>query len=290
MAKATGAKKIGAKASGTTSDPSTAPGAKTSAKSATARSAAGARAKGLIRSGIGGWTFPPWRGVFYPDGLAQKKELAFASRALKTIEINGTYYSSFKPQTWKQWREETPDDFVFAVKASRFATNRKKLAEAGPSIEKFMGQGLSELGSKLGPINWQLAHTKRFDPEDIAGFLALLPKSLDGIALRHAIEVRHESFAVPEFIELARQANVAIVYAEGEKFPCIGEQTADFTYARIMTAQENLPDGLPKKHLEALRDASATWARRGDVFMYFIAAAKLRNPAAAQAFQKLVAS
>lgn len=240
-----------------------------------------------IRAGIGGWTFPPWRGVFYPKGLAQKQELAYASRALRTIEINGTYYSSFKRATWAQWAKETPDDFVFAVKASRFATNRKVLGEAGPSVEKFIQQGLAELGSKLGPVNWQLAPTKRFDPEDIKAFLALLPDSVEGVRLRHAIEVRHPSFDVPEFVDLAKKAKVAIVYAEGDKYPCIDAATADFTYARIMAADESLEQGLPKKDLEALRDRARRWSGSGGVFVYFIAAAKLRNPAAALAFQKL---
>ncbi|MDX2204607.1 MAG: DUF72 domain-containing protein [Hyphomicrobiaceae bacterium] len=243
---------------------------------------------GTIRAGIGGWTFAPWRGVFYPQGLAQRQELAFASRALRTIEINGTYYSSFKRATWAQWAAETPDDFVFAVKASRFATNRKKLGEAAPSIEKFLGQGLTELGAKLGPINWQLAPTKRFDAEDIAQFLALLPKEVEGVRLRHAVEVRHESFAAPEFARLAKASNVAIVYADSAAFPRIEADTADFTYARIMTAQEDLAQGLPEAELEALKDAAARWARKGDVFVYFIAAAKVRNPGAAQAFQTLV--
>ncbi|RTL72858.1 MAG: DUF72 domain-containing protein [Hyphomicrobiales bacterium] len=241
---------------------------------------------GTIRTGIGGWTFPPWRGVFYPQGLPQKRELEYASRALNTIEINGTYYSSFKRATWAQWRAETPDDFVFSVKASRFATNRKKLADAAPSIEKFLGQGLAELGPKLGPINWQLANTKRFDPDDIKGFFALLPDRIEGVRLRHAVEARHESFDTPEFVKLAKAAKVAIVYAESADYPTIAPQTSDFTYARIMTAREGLAQGLPKKEIAALHEKAATWVKRGDVFVYFIAAAKVRNPAAAQAFRK----
>jgi uncharacterized protein YecE (DUF72 family) len=241
---------------------------------------------GTIRTGIGGWTFPPWRGVFYPKGLPQKQELAYASRALNTIEINGTYYSSFKRATWAQWRAETPDDFVFSVKASRFATNRKKLAEAAPSIEKFLAQGLAELGPKLGPINWQLAPTKRFDPDDIKAFFALLPGTIEGVRLRHAVEVRHESFDTPEFVKLAKAANVAIVHAQSADYPNIASQTSDFTYARIMRTRDSLAQGLPKKDIAALHEKAATWAKRGDVFVYFIAAAKVRNPAAAQAFRK----
>ena len=150
---------------------------------------------GAIRIGVGGWSFEPWRGVFYPAGLPQRRELEFASRALTSIEINGTYYSTFKPDSWRKWREETPDGFVFAVKASRFCTTRRVLAGAAESIERFIGQGLTELGDRLGPINWQFGGTKKFDPEDFGAFLALLPKEKDGIALRHAIEVRSPSFA-----------------------------------------------------------------------------------------------
>ena len=143
---------------------------------------------GAIRIGIGGWTFEPWRGVFYPDGLSQKRELEFASRALTSIEINGTYYSTFKPDSWRKWRDETPDGFVFSVKASRFCTNRKILVEGRESIDRFLDQGLTELGDKLGPINWQFMATKKFEPKDFGAFLALLPKEKDGVKLRHAVE------------------------------------------------------------------------------------------------------
>src|SRR5258706_3319427 len=128
---------------------------------------------GAIRVGVGGWSFEPWRGVFYPADLAQKRELEFASRALTSIEINGTYYSSFKFDTWRKWRDETPDDFVFAVKASRYCTNRRVLADAGESIGRFMAQGLTQLGGKLGPINWQFMTSKKFEPEDFGAFLSL---------------------------------------------------------------------------------------------------------------------
>lgn len=237
---------------------------------------------GHIRIGIGGWTFEPWRGVFYPKGLAQKRELEFASRALTTIEINGTYYSTFKPDSWRKWRDETPDDFVFAVKASRFCTNRKVLAEAGPAIDRFLAQGLTELGTKLGPINWQLPSTKKFDPADIAAFLSLLPAQHGGIALRHALEVRHGSFAAPEFYDLARKHGVAIVSARGDGFPEIDVATADFTYARLMESREELETGVTDAEVEAIAKQVRSWSRRGDVFAYFIAGAKIRNPAAAQ--------
>ena len=241
---------------------------------------------GQVKVGVGGWTFEPWRGVFYPDDLAQKRELEFASRALTSIEINGTYYSTFKPDSWRKWRDETPDDFVFSVKASRYCTNRKVLAEAGPSIERFIAQGLTELGHKLGPINWQFMATKKFDPADFGAFLKLLPKSADGIALRHAIEVRNASFATDEFYNLARAHNVAIVYAKDDEFPEFDQPTAGFTYARLMSAQEKLKTGVTAKELSGFAEQARTWSKRGDVFVYFISGAKVRNPAAAQALIK----
>ncbi len=241
---------------------------------------------GQVRVGIGGWTFEPWRGVFYPEDLTHKRELEFASRAVTSIEINGTYYSTFKPDSWRKWRDETPDDFVFSVKASRYCTNRKILAEAGPSIERFVSQGLTELGPKLGPINWQFMATKKFDPDDFSSFLKLLPKKMDGKSLRHAVEVRNASFATEQFYDLARKHNVAIVYAKDDEFPEIDQPTADFTYARLMSAQEKLKTGVTAKELNGFADQARAWSKRGDVFAYFISGAKVRNPAAAQALIK----
>ena len=238
---------------------------------------------GTIRIGVGGWTFEPWRGVFYPADLAQKRELEFASRALTSIEINGTYYSTFKPDSWRKWREETPAGFVFAVKASRYCTNRKVLAGAAESIERFMAQGLTELGDKLGPINWQFMASKKFEPEDFADFLALLPKEKDGLALRHAVEVRSSTFATEAFYDLARRHGVAIVYAKDEAFPEIDQPTAGFTYARLMSSREDLKTGVTDPELGGWVQRARAWAKRGDVFAYFISGAKVRNPAAAQA-------
>ncbi|MGO8798780.1 MAG: DUF72 domain-containing protein [Roseiarcus sp.] len=241
---------------------------------------------GAIRVGVGGWTFEPWRGVFYPEGLAHKRELEFASRALTSIEINGTYYSTFAPDSWRKWRDETPDGFVFSVKASRFCTNRKVLASAGEAIARFIAQGLTELGDKLGPINWQFMATKKFDPEDFAAFLALLPREKDGLALRHAVEVRHPTFATQACYDLARKHGVAIVYAKDEEFPEIDQPTAGFTYARLMASRENLQNGVSAGELSAFAAQARAWAKRGDVFAYFISGAKVRNPAAAQALIK----
>jgi uncharacterized protein YecE (DUF72 family) len=242
----------------------------------------------IIRVGVGGWTFEPWRGAFYPDGLPQKGELAFASRALSTLEINGTYYSTFKPESWRKWRDETPDDFVFTVKASRFCTNRKVLGSAGPSIERFIGQGLAELGPKLGPIVWQFMPTKRFDPPDFEAFLALLPRKTAGLALRHAVEVRHPSFVDPAFFALARRHRVAIVYDGDGEFPEIDEPTGNFTYARLLGTREHLKQGVTRPQLASIADQCRTWATRGDVFAYFISGAKVRNPAAAVALAALL--
>ncbi len=242
-----------------------------------------------IRVGIGGWTYEPWRGVFYPEGLTHKKELEYASRALSTIEINGTYYSTFKPESWKKWRDDTPEGFVFSVKASRYCTNRRELAGAGESVERFVSQGLTELGDRLGPICWQFATTKRFDAGDFGAFLKLLPREKDGLALRHAMEVRHESFATPEFYDLAAQEKVAIVYAAGDDdYPEIHEHTADFTYARLMSTSEDHEAGVSDAELQRLAKKARDWAKRGDVFAYFISGAKLRNPAAAVALQEEV--
>jgi len=240
-------------------------------------------AAGKIRVGIGGWTFEPWRGVFYPKGLSQKKELEYAASHTTSIEINGTYYSTFKPASWIKWREETPKDFVFAVKASRFCTNRKVLASARESVERFIGQGMAELGDKLGPINWQFMGTKKFDAADIEGFLNLLPKEVGGVKLRHALEVRHESFRTAQFFDLVRKHGAAVVFADDDTFPKIDEPTADFSYARLMRTEEDEETGYPAKALDGWAKQSAEWAKRGDAFVYFISGAKVRNPAAAQA-------
>jgi uncharacterized protein YecE (DUF72 family) len=238
---------------------------------------------GKIRVGVGGWTFEPWRGVFYPKGHPQKRELEYASRKLTSIEINGTYYSTFKPASWAKWRDETPEGFVFSVKGSRFCTNRKVLGSAGESVTRFVNQGLSELGERLGPINWQFMATKKFDPEDIAAFLKLLPREVEGVKLRHALEVRHDSFKTEQFYDLARQHKVAIVFADDEDFPEIEQATADFTYARLMRSKEKPKTGYSAADLDRWAKRAKAWAKRGDAFVYFISGAKQRNPAAAQA-------
>ena len=243
---------------------------------------------GKIHIGIGGWTYEPWRGVFYPENLPQKRELEYASRQLTSIEINGTYYSTFKPASWAKWREETPDGFVFAVKASRYCTNRRELAGAGEAVERFIGQGLNELKDRLGPINWQFMGTKKFQPEDFEGFLKLLPRELAGRPLRHAIEVRNETFKSERFYDLARKYNVAIIFADDEEFPAIEEPAADFTYARLMRTKEDVETGYTPKELDGWAKRAKSWAKRGDAFVYFISGAKVRAPAAAEALIKRV--
>ena len=256
---------------------------------------------GAIRVGVGGWTFPPWRGPFYPAKLPQKCELPYAARHLTSIEVNGTYYRTQTPETFAAWREATPDDFVFSLKAPRFTTNRRVLAEAGPGIERFLGSGVTELGHKLGVINWQFMPTKKFDPTDFAAFLKLLPERIDGRELRHALEVRHESFRSPEFVGMARDRQVAIVLAGDSEYPAIPDTTADFAYVRIMGTREAEATGYPPaaldlwaRRVKALaRGASPAGARQvtarkadgvaRDVFLYVISGAKVRNPAAAMA-------
>jgi uncharacterized protein YecE (DUF72 family) len=238
---------------------------------------------GKIYVGVGGWTFEPWRGTFYPKDLAHKRELEYASRKLTSIEINGTYYSSFKPASWAKWRAETPDGFVFAMKASRYCTNRRVLAEAAESAQRFVNQGLVELGDRLGPINWQLMGGKKFDPEDIEAFFKLLPREAGKLPLRHALEVRNDTFKDERFYDLARKYNVAIIFAHDPDFPEIDEPTADFTYARLMGTSDKAKTGYRPAELDKWAKKAKAWAKNGDVFVYFISGAKVRNPAAAQA-------
>jgi uncharacterized protein YecE (DUF72 family) len=238
--------------------------------------------KNKIYVGIGGWTYEPWRGSFYPEDLPQKKELDFASRKLTSIEINGTYYSLFKPETFAKWRDETPEGFVFSVKGSRYCTNRKNLAD-GEGLGRFVGQGLAELKDRLGPVNWQFMESKKFDPDEIEGFLKNLPREVGGLRLRHALEPRHASFDDPKFVRLAEKYGAAIVFVDSDKLPSIDEQTADFTYARLMRSREEIDTGYAEADLDRWARQARDWSRRGDVFIYFISGAKVRAPAAAQA-------
>jgi uncharacterized protein YecE (DUF72 family) len=255
-----------------------------------------------IRVGIGGWTFEPWRNNFYPEGLPHAQELNYASRQLTAIEVNGTYYSTFKPPTFRKWHDETPEDFMFSLKASRFSTNRKQLSTARDSIARFVESGIGELGKKLGPIVWQFMPTKAFDAEDLAGFLELLPRKEGSRALRHVLDVRHESFKTPEYLALARKYKVATVFTDSPKFPSFADLTGDFVYARLMNSDAKLKSGYAPKALDAWAASAKTWASGGtpatlphveenkkgaatarDVFVYFINGAKEKAPAAAGA-------
>ena len=260
-----------------------------------------AQKQGAIRIGIGGWTFAPWRGVFYPDKLTQAKELGYAASKVTSIEINGTYYGSQKPESFRKWASEVPDGFVFSVKGPRFATNRRVLAEAGESITRFYDSGVTELGSHLGPVLWQFAPTKKFDPADFGAFLDLLPRARDGLTLRHVVEVRHDSFCAPEFIALLRTHNIAVVYADHNTYPAIADVTADFVYARLQTGDDGIATCYPPKALDQWAKRLTLWAAGSqpddlpcfgerpakklarDVFAYVIHEGKVRAPAGAMA-------
>jgi uncharacterized protein YecE (DUF72 family) len=238
---------------------------------------------GRIVVGVGGWNFAPWRGSYYPKGLAHAQELHYSSRQLTSIEINSTFYRLQTPATFQKWRDDTPDGFVFSVKAPRFVTNRKLLGTAASSIEKFLGSGVLKLGDKLGAINWQLAPEKQFAAKDVAEFLALLPRKADGRSLRHALEVRHASFDCEEFVALAREHQVAVVEAGDSKYPRIQARSGGFSYLRVMGAKASAPKGYAPAALARWREHAQDLAREGDVFLYFISGAKERNPLAARA-------
>jgi uncharacterized protein YecE (DUF72 family) len=261
----------------------------------------------MIRVGIGGWNYPPWRGTFYPKGLAQAKELEFASRALTTIEINATYHRLQKPDSFRKWADTAPDGFQFSVKAWQFATAKKNLAEGASLIEKFLNSGFTELGAKLGPVLWQFTPARKFEPQNFASFFSLLPKEQSGVALRHAIEARHESFLTADFVALARQHNVAIVLADSAKYPLIADTTADFAYMRLQRTEERVATGYTSRALKQWADRAQAYEsgaipadlpsvakapavkakKKRDVFVYFISGAKVRAPAAAQALIEL---
>jgi len=238
-----------------------------------------------VRVGIGGWDYAPWRDTFYPKDVPIKKQLEYASSQLTSIEINGTFYRSAKPEHFASWAEKTPDDFVFAVKATRYATNRKVLAEAGESIARFMDSGLSELGDKLGPILWQLANTKRYDPDDLEAFFQLLPPKLGKRKLQHVLDARHDSFLCDDYLKLAKQYKVATVITDSPKFPHFEAITGEFVYVRLMAAQSEIATGYSKPALKQWARQAQDWqqqAKSGQVYVYFINGAKERAPAAAQ--------
>jgi len=259
-----------------------------------------------IRTGIGGWTYAPWRGVFYPAGLAHKRELEYASRQLGAIEVNGTYYGAQKPATYARWHAETPAGFVFSIKAPRYCTEARRLADTGRTIDAFVSGGLAELGDRLGPILWQFRPQRRFDPDDFSAFLDLLPRTLDGVPLRHVLEVRHPSFQCDRYLALARAHRLPTVFTDSPDYPSFADLTGDFVYARLMRSREAVTTGYPAAELDAWATRARAWAAgtapadlpyvqavqaatpasRRDVFVYFISAAKVRNPAAARALRE----
>ena len=254
-----------------------------------------------IRVGIGGWTYEPWRDNFYPAKLPASRELEHASRQVTAIEVNGTYYSTMTAKAFERWFAETPDDFMFSLKANRFATNRRVLAEAGESIERFIGSALARLEHKLGPVLWQFAPTKKFDAADFEAFLKLLPADVQGRALRHVLDVRHDSFMTPEFLALARRYRCAVVFTDSPDYPSFANLTTDFVYLRLMNAKSDVPTGYEPAVLASFAACARTWADGGepsglplvqgdagapaaasrDVFMFMINGAKERAPAAA---------
>ena len=254
-----------------------------------------------IRVGVGGWTFEPWRDNFYPTGWSHARELEYASQRLSAIEVNGTYYSSQKPETFAKWRDTTADDFVFSLKASRFATNRRVLADAGESVQRFVNSGIAELAHKLGPIVWQFATTKVFDPLDFEAFLKLLPAQAGGVPLRHVLDVRHASFKTPEYLALARRYRMATVFTDSDDYPSFADITGGFVYCRTMRSDAGLPEGYEPQALAQMAACAQAWrdgleparlprveaapaaAAARDVFMYFISGAKEKAPAAAMA-------
>ncbi|HVI57167.1 MAG TPA: DUF72 domain-containing protein [Luteibacter sp.] len=272
---------------------------------ATKRSDKKPSAPGHVRTGMGGWVFAPWRGVFYPDDLVQKRELEYASRQVRSIEINGTYYRAPDAATYRKWAAETPEGFVFSVKAPRHIVQTKQLATAGDRIERFV-DGASALGDRLGPILWQCLATRAFDPDDMAAFLDLLPEKAGGVTLRHAVEVRNETFMDERWLALARERGVATVFTDSPEHPSFADLTGPFVYARLMRSRAAEKQGYPAKELKVLAKQAATWAAGGDprdlphvgdalangaprdVFVYFISAAKERNPSAAVALDKLL--
>jgi uncharacterized protein YecE (DUF72 family) len=266
--------------------------------------------KAMIRIGISGWLYPSWRGSFYPRGLPHRRELEFASRAFSTIEINGTFYSLKRPASFRRWQAETPDNFVFALKGSRFITHMKKLVAIEQPLATFFAQGVLALGHKLGPILWQFPERQAFDEAKVTDFLALLPRDTTAAAalarrrsrrilagrsllkpavlapIRHAFEVRHASFADPRFFALLRRAGAALVISDAPNWPRFEDVTADFIYIRLHGAEELYASGYDAQTLDEWAQRIRQWTQRPpapDVYVYFDNDAKLRAPIDARA-------
>ncbi|HYI43435.1 MAG TPA: DUF72 domain-containing protein, partial [Sphingomicrobium sp.] len=241
-------------------------------------------AKATIRVGIGGWTYPPWRGEFYPQGLPQRQELEYAAGRFGAIEINATFYGRQSAKSWAAWARQVPEGFQFAVKGSRYCVTRPKLADAREGLGVYFAQGMVALGPKLGPILWMLATRRQFDRDDIAAFLDLLPHHLEGIPLRHVLEPRHESFRDERFFDLCRDHDVAIAFGDDDEFPCIDADTASFAYARLQRMRPEVPTGYGDEQLDGFAAKAKRWAAAGrDSYVFMINGTKERAPAAALA-------
>jgi uncharacterized protein YecE (DUF72 family) len=287
---------------------------------------------GQVRIGISGWTYRPWRGVFYPKGLPQKRELAFAAQSFPTVEINGTFYGTQRPESYARWSDETPEDFVFAIKGPRYITHLRRLREVEAPLANFLASGPLRLGPKLGPILWQFPPSFRFDPERIEAFFKLLPKDTTAAAeiarrhderyagrvwtktdrkrpMRHAMEIRHDSFLDPAFIRLLRRYKIALVCADTVDWPRRMDLTADFVYCRLHGSEVLYVSGYDDAALDSWADRVAAWAaghepkdaervidkpgpKRAsrDVFVYFDNDAKVRAPADAKGLIRRVAN
>jgi uncharacterized protein YecE (DUF72 family) len=232
--------------------------------------------------------------------VPKTKQLAYAASKLTAIEINATYYKLQSPDLFARWADTVPDGFQFAIKASRYCSNRKLLGEGGEGIERFFGQGLERLGAKLGPILWQFMATKKFEPDDFRAFLALLPRSVAGVPLGHVVEPRHESFRDPAFVEMARSAGVAIAFADSDEFPCIADLSGDIAYARLQRSRGDVATGYPAVEIDCWAKAARAWSRGEspegfdyaarppeprprETYVFFISGEKPSNPAAAEA-------
>jgi uncharacterized protein YecE (DUF72 family) len=244
-----------------------------------------------IHVGVGGWTFEPWRDNFYPKGLKHADELKYASSKLTAIEINGTFYSTFKPAHYAKWRDDTPAGFVFSLKAHRFATHRKELGTAGESIGHFCHSGIAELRDRLGPIVWQLMPSTKFDPAQVGAFFSLLPQEVGGLRLRHVLEPRHASFVCDEYLDLARSHGLATVHTDSGDYPSIGDGGSDLAYLRLMRSDSACETGYPVPELQKWAEGAKAWVGQApgkEVFMYFISGAKEKNPAAAMAMLSML--
>jgi len=239
-----------------------------------------------IRVGVGGWSFEPWDETFYPAGLSKAKQLEYASRKMTAVEVNATYYSSFKPETFAKWRDATPDGFMFSLKAHRFSTVRKTKEDMKKSIDLFLGQGITQLKDKLGPINWQFPGTRKFEREYFEMFLSQLPKEKDKVPLRHALEVRNPTCTDPAFLDLLTKHGATVVYAEDDEFPKIRHEGSSFAVARLMQSKSDVASGYGKADIDRFTKMTTDWAKKQDVFCFFISGAKERNPAAAMALQE----